>query len=140
MRIDRTSGSSSIGKGSSTKGATKGGPAFTLDTGNAPSRASASAQAGPVAGIDAILALQAVEDPMFAKRKAVKRGQSMLDVLEEMKADLIMGQVSEGRLNRLLALVGQAKMASDPALEALIDDIELRARVELAKLGRYLPD
>lgn len=92
---------------------------------------------GASTGIETLLALQAVEDPVFAKKKTVRRGLSILDVLEDVKADLLMGRVSEGRLNRLLALVQQAHEKVDPELSALINDIELRARVELAKLGHY---
>ena len=47
------------------------------------------------------------------------------------------GRVSEGRLNQLMAVLGQAREKADPGLDALIDDIELRARVELAKRGLY---
>lgn len=88
-------------------------------------------------GIEALLAMQAVEDPILAKRKAVRRGRSMLDVLDAVKADLLVGPVGESRLNQLMALVGQARTYSEPGLESLIDDIELRVRVELAKLGRF---
>jgi hypothetical protein len=33
--------------------------------------------------------------------------------------------------------VGQARAQSEPGLDALLDDIELRARVELAKRGLF---
>jgi hypothetical protein len=98
------------------------------------------ASAQPVAnsaGIDALLALQAVDDPLFAKKKALRRGNALLDTLETIKADVLMGQVSEGRLNQLMALIGQARERNLPGLDAVLDDIELRARVELAKFGRY---
>ncbi|MDB5563142.1 MAG: flagellar assembly regulator FliX [Hyphomicrobiales bacterium] len=100
-------------------------------------RAPAPAYASAATGIDALLALQAVEDPLFAKKKAVRRGQSLLEVLEEIKADLLVGRVSEDRLNQLMALISQARQKSVPGLDSLIDDIELRARVELAKFGRF---
>ena len=137
MRIDGTGrpNKSTSGKGKS--GSAGSGAVFQPASGDAPSRAAAAGSANPVAPIDAILALQAVEDPLFAKRKAMRRGQTMLDVLEDIKIDLLAGRVSEGHLNKLMATVQQAKMQSDPRLDALIADIELRARVELAKLGRY---
>ena len=91
----------------------------------------------PTAGIDAILALQAIEDPVLKRRKTVRRGRALLDTLEAIKADLLLGRVGESRLNHLMALIGQAREQCDPELDALIDDIELRARVELAKLGQY---
>lgn len=98
------------------------------------------AEAAPVlgaAGLDALLALQAVDDVVLTRRKAVRRGRQMLDALDEVKADLLAGRISEGRLNQLLALVGQARERTEPGLDAVLDEVELRARVELAKFGRF---
>jgi hypothetical protein len=91
----------------------------------------------PAAGIEALLALQAIEDPILAKKKAIRRGKSLLDTLDDIKADLLVGRVSEGRLNLLMSVIGQARERSEPGLDSLLDDIELRARVELAKFGRF---
>jgi len=90
-----------------------------------------------VGGIDALLALQAVEDPTFARKKAVKRGHELLDGLEQIKTDLLVGQVSESRLDNMLNLVTKARGNLDPALDSIIDDIDLRVRVELAKFNKY---
>ncbi len=98
------------------------------------------ANADPVvasSGIDALLALQAVDDPLFARKKALRRGTNLLDTLDDIKADLLAGRVSEGRLNALMALVSSARERALPELDGLLDDIELRAKVELAKFGRY---
>ncbi|MCB9994177.1 MAG: flagellar assembly protein FliX [Hyphomicrobiaceae bacterium] len=104
--------------------------------GDAEAARTESAQSMPSVGaLDSLLALQGIEDPLLAKKRALKHGQSLLDVLDEIKADLLLGRVGEGRINRLLALISRARELSDPALEAVITDIELRARVELAKLG-----
>ncbi|MDR3471952.1 MAG: flagellar assembly protein FliX [Devosia sp.] len=93
-------------------------------------------QFGPITGIDVLLALQSVEDPRLARRKAVRRGQSLLDALEDVKLDLLLGGVSEGRLDQLLALIGQTRGRSLPDLDSVLDEVELRVRVELAKFGR----
>lgn len=84
-----------------------------------------------------MLALQAVEDPTFAKKKAIKRGHDLLDGLEQIKTDLLVGQISESRLSNMLNLVTKARGNLDPALDSLIDDIELRVRVELAKFNKF---
>jgi hypothetical protein len=104
------------------------------------SAAAKIAGAQPIAhatGIDALLALQSVEDPLLARKKAIRRGNALLDTLEQVKADLLLGQVSEGRLNQLMVLIGQARERNLPELDPILDDIELRARVELAKFGRF---
>lgn len=135
MRIESTTRSAGIVRGGGA--ARSGGGSFVVDDEPAAARV---ASAGPLAaatGIDALLALQAVEDPLLARKKAIRRGNSLLDTLESMKADLLMGQVSEGRLNHLMAVVTSARERDLPELDALLDDIELRARVELAKFGRY---
>lgn len=115
-----------------------GAGSFSVDSGASAARSSATAVATPVGSLDALLALQAVEDPLFRKRKLVRRGRSLLDGLEALRRDLLTGQVGEGRLNQLLAIVGQAREEADPELDALIDEIEVRVHVELAKHGRFV--
>ena len=58
-------------------------------------------------------------------------------MLDAIKTDLLVGAVSDGRLNQLMAIIGQARERTEPGLDALLDDIELRARVELAKRGLF---
>jgi len=136
VRIDNTARSSNVSARSGASRAAGAGGFFIADDA-ATARAAAAQPVAATAGIDALLALQAVEDPLFARRKAIKRGNALLDTLESIKADLLLGQVSEGRLNQLMALLGQARERQLPELDGLLDDIELRARVELAKFGRF---
>jgi hypothetical protein len=136
LRIETTSRSGSV---SSRGGVARsgGGAAFVIDSGESSARTSAAEALSPATGIEALLALQSVEDPLFAKKKAVHRGNALLDTLESIKADLLVGRVSEGRLNQLMVLIAQTRERRLPGLDAVLDDIELRARVELAKFGRY---
>lgn len=113
------------------------GIAFHVNDGSQTQRASGLSQAAPAQDIGSLLALQAVEDPTLKKKKLVRRGNQLLDTLDEIKADLLVGRVSEGRLNQLMALISQARERSEPGLDGLLDDIELRARVELAKRGLF---
>ncbi|HHG90600.1 MAG TPA: flagellar assembly regulator FliX [Devosia sp.] len=137
MRIEGTSPRHSVRRKSGSVGSGKGGAVFQAPQSSPPDQAAARGTVRAATGIDTILALQGVEDPRFSRKRAVRHAQSMLDTLEEIKADLLAGGVGEGRLNKLMALVTRAHQQADPELEALIEDIELRARVELAKLGRY---
>ncbi len=138
MRIENNSRSGKIKSKAGVSKSNGSGAVFKPNMGQGETRAMAVGASSPMAAVDAILALQAVEDPIFAKRKAFVRGETMLDILEDMKADLLTGQVNESQLNKLLAIVQQAKTKSDPNLDALIEDIELRAKVELAKMGHFL--
>ena len=135
MRIDSNQRIGNLGGRTATV-RTSSSPFFVSDGGPAADSRPATAIA-PATSLDALLALQAVEDPLLRKKKLVRRGTQLLDTLEEMKADLLTGRVSESRLNQLMAVLGQARDKADPRLDALLDDIELRARVELAKLGLF---
>jgi hypothetical protein len=135
MRIENTARTTSV---TSRGGVTRGGAGgFFIAEEPAANQVASSQPVAASTGIDALLALQAVEDPLFARRKALRRGNALLDTLETIKADLLLGRVSEGRLNQLMALIGQARQRNLPDLDGVLDDIELRARVELAKFGRY---
>ena len=135
MRIDGTSRTGVPGYAAALRRA--GGASFAPDAEAAVARPAAAAPVLPTAGLEALLALQAVDDVVLKRRKAVRRGTQMLDTLDEVKADLLAGRVSEGRLNQLLALLGQAREATEAGLDATLDEVELRVRVELAKFGRF---
>jgi len=137
MRIDSTARSSGV---TSRSGVSRlgGNGGFFIGDGAAAPQAGAAAPIAQTTGIDALLALQAAEDPLVQRRrKAVRRGNALLDTLETIKADLLLGRVSEGRLNQLMVQIGQMRERGLAELDGVLDDIELRARVELAKFGRY---
>ena len=114
------------------KGSGKGN--FTLAR-STESRAPAMAR-GPAAlsSVDAIVALQAVDDPGERRRKAVQQGSDALDALDELKIALLSGHLSPEKLNQLQAIVEDYKGGElDPELAEVLRGIDLRARVELAK-------
>lgn len=138
MRIDTSNRTTGVGRGSAA-GRTGSGVAFVPAGADTPARVASSAPAQALTGIDAILALQAADEPLTGKKKTVRRGASLLDSLEEMRTDLLIGRVDPGRLDRMAAILSDVRERSLPGLDAVLDDIELRVRVELAKAGRYLP-
>lgn len=139
MRIDGNSRARAVGYGGAA-GRTGQAAAFVPDEGQPIAHAANGPAVAAMGGIDALLALQAADDPLAARKKAIRRGGALLDLLEEIKADLLTGRVGEGRLNQLLALIGQARERTIPGLDSVLGDIELRARVELAKFGRFTSD
>ncbi|MNL19383.1 Flagellar assembly protein FliX [compost metagenome] len=135
MRIDATNRSSGVA-GRTAVGKAGSGPAFVPAGEQGAARAS-TAPVAPAAGLDAILALQAVGDFTESRRKAIKRGTRLLDLLEEMKADLLVGRLGPERLDAMVHQLSALRERVEPEIDAVIDDIELRVRVELAKLGRF---
>lgn len=137
MRVNTTAQARRTAKAKGAGGAKSSGGVFEL--GNAPESQQASSVRGAqaIAGVDALLALQGVGDATSERAKAVERGDMMLDLLEDIRLDLLGGAMPEGRLRKLLTLVAQrSPQAEDRKLQAVLDEIELRARVELAKYGR----
>jgi hypothetical protein len=139
----KVSGSSSVGSLGSAR--TAGRPAagqggFSLPVvggaGAAPD-VGRSAGVGGVSSVDALIALQDVGGPLERRRRAVGRAGRILDVLDEVKVALIGGEVTGRDLDRLMRAVREERMATDDGpLEGVLNEIETRAAVELAKLER----
>lgn len=91
-----------------------------------------------LSGVSTILALQGAPDPTErrARQRAIQRGDAMLDDLEEIRLGLLLGVIPRSRLEQLAQLVRtRREQVDDPKLMAILDEIELRAAVELAKLA-----
>ena len=93
-------------------------------------------------GLTAVLAVQDSPDQMArrARHRARERAGNVLEQLDEIRLGLLLGTIPASRLEGLALLIrAKREQVSDPRLDELLDDIELRAAVELAKLGRALP-
>ncbi|PLX37340.1 MAG: flagellar assembly regulator FliX [Hyphomicrobiales bacterium] len=115
------------------------GSSFSPITSEAKPQAQTVSSTAPLYGIEAILALQEVGSSTEGKRRAIKRGHSLLDILEEMKIGLIDGTLSDALLDRLVTMLQNHEPSGDSEIDAVVAEIELRASVELAKRGRTLP-
>ena len=101
----------------------------------APTQVSSSASVGGVMGVAGLLALQDVETPSERRRRSVRRAGRLLDELDEIKIALLGGDLGQTQLERLGRAIREQRSATeDPKLEGLLDEIETRAAVELAKL------
>lgn len=103
----------------------------------------ATDQVSSVAGVGGILAAQAVnpdvgQGPDYQERKRrARRGEDILERLDEVRKGLLVGSVPKERLGELARLVREKReKGADPLISQLLDEIELRAEVELAKLSR----
>ncbi len=112
-----------------------GGFASSLE-GASETRASSGAPGmSPIASVDALLALQGEPDARDGERKETKRGHALLDELEVIRTGLLVGSIPRGRLEALARMLTRRDFPSSPGLASLIDEIELRVKVELAKLS-----
>ncbi len=135
MKIDRpgsASGPASARKGERASSARPGDFARYLDQSGGPADVSATR---PTSSMGAVLAAQMV-DPDEERRQAFKRGQDILDRLDELRHALLMGNLSMGQILALLNQVRDRRATiMDPKLREVLDEIELRAEVEVAKFA-----
>lgn len=136
MKVNGPNGVGSAAAPRGAAGTAAGG--FSLPDVSGAADAAPTARATSVVGvgsIDALLALQEVGGPLERRRKAVRRAGVILDVLDEVKLALLEGGVPPAALERLVAAVRLERGgADDPRLQGLLDEIETRAAVEMAKL------
>ena len=90
---------------------------------------------GPIAALDSILALQDMGDPADGRSKGLAHGEQLLEILDSVRDGLLSGGIPRATLNRLaVAVTRRHDVFADPKLQDVLDQIELRAHVELAKL------
>lgn len=135
----KVSGPSGVGSttGSGPSRPAGGGSGFRVNFPSdaaAPAPVAGAAGVAGVASVDALLALQAAGGPLERRRRAVRRAGRILDVLDEVRVALLGGDLEQSALERLRRAVREERdLTEDPALEAVLDEIETRAAVELAK-------
>jgi hypothetical protein len=102
---------------------------------NAEPHAQIVAGPGPIAALDSILALQDMGDPVDGRSKGLAHGEQLLEILASVRDGLLSGGIPRATLNRLaVAVTRRHDVFADPKLQDVLDQIELRAHVELAKL------
>jgi hypothetical protein len=100
-----------------------------------PPRAQTVSGPGPIAAVESILTLQGLDDSTNGRSKGLSHGQHLLDMLDQVRDGLLAGGIPRATLNRLAVAVGRRQENfADPKLQGILDEIDLRAKVELAKL------
>jgi hypothetical protein len=90
---------------------------------------------GPIAALDSILALQDMGDATDGRSRGLTHGEQLLDILDAVRDGMLAGGIPRATLNKLaVAVTRRHDVFADPKLQDVLDQIELRAHVELAKL------
>lgn len=90
-----------------------------------------------IALVDSLLALQGAEDPAAraARKRARIRADNILSELDKLRMAMLGGRLTVGHMVDIADVVASHRdRIADPALTALMDEIDLRAQVELAKM------
>lgn len=123
---------------STSRPASKSAEGFRLPGSGGSSSASAASAASSstgVSGVSALMALQGVEDPTERRRRAIRRGSNLLDKLDELKLALLAGEAAPVNLQGLARAMSKTREGDEEAgLKTVLDQIDLRAAVEMAKL------
>jgi hypothetical protein len=134
MRIHGTNGTALASAPASAR--RSAGGAFSVSEQETPRNATAASSLRAVSTVDALMALQGVEDPRERKKRAVAKGRKALDVLDTLKLTLLDGSIDAPMLARLkVAAEGLGEQTGDPGLDMVMGEIDLRVAVELAKAG-----
>ena len=92
-----------------------------------------------IAMVGSLLALQqaGAEEGDAAKERAKNRAAELLRELELLRLDILTGVIPRGHLTALAATIKTSREGVfDPRLNEILDEIDLRAQVELAKYER----
>ena len=108
---------------------------FAVSEGETPRAAGNASALQTVGSIEALIALQGIEDVAERRKQAVKRGRTALDALDELKLGLLGSTLTPATLAKLRSVAAGLKQGSgDQALDAVLDEIDLRVEVEIAKM------
>ncbi len=141
MKISKTQSSKTAASVRKKKKTTGKGSAFAerlREAAVAPEAAAAS-EPSLVTPVDSVLAAQESPDATAERSRGLARmyGESVLDRLEEIRHGLLIGAIPKENLAGLAQTMrAQRRKSSDPKLNEIIEEIELRAEVEIAKLTR----
>jgi hypothetical protein len=90
-----------------------------------------------IAMVDALLTIQGAEDPSqgASKRRMRARANTVLNELDKLRMAMLTNQLTVGHMIDIADVVASHReKITDPELTGLMDEIDLRAQVELAKM------
>jgi hypothetical protein len=132
----RIAGPNATARLANASGPRRAGGGFSVEDGESSKPAAQTTSLRTIGGIDALLALQGEEGPGERKKRAVRRGGIALDVLDELKVEVLAGTLGPSTLTRLkAATAGLRDGSGDPGLDTVLAEIELRVEVEIAKMS-----
>ena len=93
----------------------------------------------PVRASEGVLAVQEAPNSTTGRSRGLtlRYGEDMLDRLDQIRDGLLVGAITKNEVAELARTMRAGRQRSDdPRLNEIIDEVELRAEVEIAKLTR----
>ena len=88
----------------------------------------------PVPSVQMLVALAAADPAIERRRKEAKQAERGVDALERLHKELVAGAPAPERLREIAEWSQNFEAPDNPVLASILSDIDLRVRVELAKL------
>lgn len=96
--------------------------------------ASATSGVNNTSAVAGIIGVQEVDDALAHASKGKLRAEDILDRLDDLRIELLTGSISREKLTQLARIVSTRRgQITDPRLLEVLNEIDLRAQVELAK-------
>ncbi|HEU4837923.1 MAG TPA: flagellar assembly protein FliX [Micavibrio sp.] len=108
---------------------------------SAPKGAGSAAPTRSIARVDALLSVQGAESPTehAARKRMQERGEDILKELDKLRHSLLMNNLTIGQVIDIADVVASHReRVVDPRLTAILDEIDLRAQIEMAKIQKAL--
>ena len=143
MKISKVGGDKSVSRSASKKAPSTEGAGF-MDALKKAAQTGETAEVSETSmaqSVESILSVQAMPDTLDqeSRKQAKQYGEELLDRLETLREGLLIGAIPKDQLMNLAqAMRQQRRNSDDPHLNQIIDEIELRAEVEIAKLTRSI--
>lgn len=88
----------------------------------------------PAPSVEMLVTLSAVNPGIERRRRLAQDADRGIDALDRLHKELVAGVASPARLREIVEWSQSFEAPDDPVLASLLSDIDLRVRVELAKL------
>ncbi len=140
MKIEGPSKTSGAG-GTKKSGKVDSDGSFQDFIASAPKGSAPAAPTQHIARVDALLSVQAAESPTerAAKKRMRERGEDILKELDKLRHSILTGGLTLGQVIDIADVVASHReRINDPRMTAVLDEIDLRAQIEIAKARKAM--
>ncbi len=139
MKVEGPSKTQTSGKADKSKKTGKTDGTFGDMVASAAAETQSAAATQSIAKVDALLAVQGAGSATerAAKRRMHQRGEQVLRQLDHLRLAMLKGDLTLGEVVDIADVVASHREnVNDPAMTAVLDEIDLRAQIEIAKMRK----
>ena len=137
MKIEGPKKTAGAGKSKKSGKAGASGASFGDFIASGPKESAQTQTTQSIVQVDALLALQGVDDATerASRGRMCQRCDDIIDELDKVRISMLSGEITVGDMINIADVVASHReKISDPKLTELMDEVDLRAQVELAKM------